>query len=314
MFILGDESHHRGKIPWVTASLIAINLLTFCVQRFLGESFTNGFSLVPLEITEFRDLVGPERVKIRVPLNYYYDHQTKQIRTGYGHEYFTVNHYHGPFPIVLTLLTSMFLHGDWLHLIGNLWFLAIFGRNVECALDHGRFLGFYVACGVAGGLAHVFSDMTSVLPCLGASGAISGVMGAYVAIYPLNKIKIWFGWWVGCIELPALVVVGFWFLIQYLLAFMALDSGLYDGVAYWDHIGGFVAGIGIIWGTVLYLKLQQAGQPAEEEATSGTPASATTPAPANASIHEQVEVKAPDPFATFLPSPTDARPTASRDR
>lgn len=266
MFILGDESHHHGKLPWVTGSLIALNLLTFCVQQFLGERFTNGFSLVPYEITEFTDLTRPEKVKLKVPTGLYWDHQSKQARTRYEHEFVTVNHYHGPFPIILTLLTSLFLHGDWLHLIGNLWFLAVFGRNVECALDHGRYLAFYLACGVVGGLAQVFSDRSSVIPCLGASGAISGIMGAYVAIYPLNKIKLWFGWWIGVVELPAIVVVGFWFLFQYISAFMEIESGVLDGVAYWEHIGGFAAGVSIIWGMVLWLRHHQSGTSAAADA------------------------------------------------
>jgi membrane associated rhomboid family serine protease len=309
MFILGDESQHRGKIPWVTGSLLVLNILAFCVQRFVGEPFTNGFSLVPREISEFRDLVGPERVKVKVPVNYYYDRQARQFRTGYDHQYVTIHHYRGPFPIVLTLLTSMFLHGDWLHLIGNLWFLAVFGRNVECALDHGRFLAFYVTCGVLGGIAYVLSDMTSAIPCLGASGAISGVMGAYVAIYPLNKIRMWFGWWVGVVELPAFVVVGFWFLFQYLAAFWALESGLQDGVAYWEHIGGFLSGIGIIWATVLYLKYEQASQPPPD-----VEANADAASTANASTHELPVAEPVDPFATFLASSTPEEQATGQER
>jgi hypothetical protein len=300
MFILGDENQHHGKLPWVTGSLVVLNLLAFCAQQFLGESLTFGFSLVPLEITELRDLTRPEQVKVKVPTHLFYDHQAKQVRTAYGHDTVTVPHYHGPFPIILTLLTSMFLHGDWLHLIGNLWFLAVFGRNVECAFDHGRFLAFYLACGVAGGLAHVFSDTSSVIPLIGASGAISGIMGAYVAIYPLNKIKIWLGWWLGVIELPALVVVGFWFLVQYLSAFIELETGLHDGVAYWDHLGGFGAGLAIVWGTVFYLKHQQANAPPmEEESPAADPLESALPA---------AEKKTPDPLAAFLPTAITAKP------
>src|SRR5262249_55016121 len=163
-------------------------------------------------------------------------------------EYVTINHYPGPFPIILTLITSMFLHIGIGHLIGNMWFLLVFGRNVECALGHWLFLTFYLCCGVAGGLAHVASDAHSLIPCLGASGPISGVLGAYVAIHPLNKIKCWFGWWIGVIELPALVVIGVWFLGQYLSAFFLLEHPEYsDGVAYWDHLGGFVTGMAFLW-------------------------------------------------------------------
>ena len=304
MFIFGDENQHHGKLPWVTLSLIIINLLTFCAQQFLGESFTNGFSLVPYEITEFTDLTKPEKVKLKVPAGMYWDQQTKQARTRYEHEYAVVNHYHGPFPIVLTLLTSIFLHGDWLHLIGNLWFLGVFGRNVEFALDHGRFLAFYLACGLVGSLAQVFSDMSSVIPCLGASGAISGIMGAYVAIYPLNKIKIWFGWWIGVIELPAIVVVGFWFLFQYVSAFLELESGVMDGIAYWEHIGGFAAGVAIVWGTVFWLRYQQAN--AGETAEAG-------PEPAPEPVVAAVE-SASDPFANFLTLSTSQYVKAAEER
>ena len=324
MFIIGDKSHHNGKVPWVTGGLILVNLLAFAAQCFIGERFTYGFSLVPYEITNFTDLSKPERVKVKVPSELYFDRATNQVRTGYDHEYFTVQHYHGPFPIVLTLITSMFLHGDWMHLISNMWFLAVFGRNVECALDHGRFLAFYIACGVAGGLAHVFSDMPSMIPCLGASGAISGVMGAYVSIHPFNTVRIWFGV-MGVVELPALAVVGFWFLIQYVLAFVTLETGVSDGVAYWDHLGGFGAGVAIVWGTVFYLKQQQAQeQQAQEqvetaaEAKPATPAKPTAPkAPAvdpNAPVpvEEVVEEEKPDPFAMFLASP--AAKKAARER
>jgi hypothetical protein len=176
-----------------------------------------------------------------------------------------------------------------------MWFLLVFGRNVECALNHGRFLAFYVLCGVIGGLCHVASSPHSVIPCLGASGAISGVLGAYVAIHPLNKIKCWFGWWVGVIELPALVVIGVWFLFQYLSAFFSLEQSEYGGgIAYWDHLGGFVTGIAFIWGTIFYLKYHQAKAElaAAEDEAAAEPAVEAAPAAASAA----------DPFASFLPS------------
>ena len=311
MFILGDDSKHNGKIPWVTFSLIVINVLVFVAQCFLGERFTNGFSLVPVEITEFRDLTRPEPVKFKYASGLEYNRYKKKVETRYSHQTVTVNHYHGPFPIILTLITSMFLHGDWLHLIGNMWFLAVFGRNVECAFDHGRFLAFYIACGVAGGLAHVFSGMDSVIPCLGASGAISGVMGAYVSIHPLNTVRIWLGLGVGVIELPALVVVGVWFLFQYFAAFMELDSGVSDGTAYWDHIGGFGAGVAILWGTVFYLKTQPPEPIPDSEADEEQ---AAAPAPlVSSAVPDAPVVKSPDPFATFLGNPKSRVPESDHD-
>jgi membrane associated rhomboid family serine protease len=284
MLILGDESHHNGRWPWVTAALVLANVLVFGLQVGLGERFTNGFSLVPREITEMRDIVKTEAVKIKVQeVNEYTGQVSVHDRVFY------IKHYHGPFPIVLTLITSMFLHGNFFHLLGNMWFLLVFGRNVECALNHGRFLAFFILCGVIGGLAHVASDRSSVIPCMGASGAISGVLGAYVAIHPLNKIKCWFGWWFGVIELPALVVIGGWFLLQYLSAFITLEHPeLGDGIAYWDHLGGFLTGITFIWGTMFYLKHQQAQA---ELAAADQP----EPAPEPAAI-------VADPFGSFLPS------------
>ena len=285
MLIVGDQSHHNGRIPWVTGSLLATNVLVFLLQAALGEPFTNGFSLVPKEITEFRDLTKKERVKVKVA-EVFYD-QRGHRHVDKHDKFFYVNHYTGPFPIVLTLFTSMFLHGDIIHLLGNMWFLVIFGRNVECALDHGRFLLFFVLCGVIGGLAHVASAPHSVIPCLGASGAISGVLGAYVAIHPLNNIKCWFGWWLGVIELPALVVIGVWFLFQYLSAFLALEHPEYGGsIAYWDHLGGFLTGVAFIWGTILYLRRRQAKT--DSGATDAEDAPATPQAAA-------------DPLESFLP-------------
>ena len=289
MLIIGDDNKANGKVPWVTFSLIAINVVVYCAQCFLGDAFTLGFSLVPKEISTLTDLTQPQHVRAKVPYRVTYV-KNKEI-VHYRHVTVTVPQAPGPFPIFLTLLTSMFLHGGWLHLLGNMWFLAVFGRNVECALDHGRFLAFYLACGVVGGLAYTLSDLSSVLPCLGASGAISGVLGAYLAIHPLNTISLWFGFYIGVIKLPAFVVIGVWFLLQYLSAFASLEYAGTNlgGTAYWDHVGGFAAGVAIVGGMVLYLKYQQANQPPPEEEDE------LPPQP------EEPEAPADDPFRTFLP-------------
>jgi membrane associated rhomboid family serine protease len=318
MLILGDESHHHGKIPWVTGALVVTNVLVFLLQLALGEPFTHGFSLVPREITEFRDLTGKQRVKVTVH-DVYYDHRGHP-HTEKRDEIFYVNHYPGPFPIVLTLFTSMFLHGGVAHLVGNMWFLLVFGRNVECAVHHGLFLAFYVLCGVAGGLAHVATDPHSVIPCLGASGAISGLLGAYVAIHPLNKIRLWLGWLVGVVELPALVVIGVWFLLQYVSAFMLLDHPEYgDGVAHWAHLGGFVAGIAFIWGTIWYLKRRPTttseieAQPADLAAAASASEMPGLRLPSGAA-RAGAAAAHPDPFATFLPPPTQVVVAEPPDR
>src|SRR5262249_18393703 len=156
-----------------------------------GDDFTRGFSLVPKEISTLKDLTKPEYVRAKIPSRIWYERGQRKML--YQEVTVKVPQAPGPFPIYLTLLTSMFLHGGLVHLIGNMWFLVVFGRNVECALDHGRFLLFYITCGVMGGLVYTASDASSVIPCLGASGAISGVMGGYVAIHPLNPISLWIG-------------------------------------------------------------------------------------------------------------------------
>ena len=305
MLILGDESHHRGKWPFITILIVLINIAMFGLQVAMGERLTNGYSLVPKEITTLKDITKPQKIKVKVQ-------EVVDDHHGFAHaemrdKVITINHYPGPFPIVLTLITSMFLHGDIIHLIGNMWFLIVFGRNVECALNHGRFIVFYLMCGVIGGLAHVLSDRASIIPALGASGAISGVLGAYVAIHPLNKIKCWFGWWIGVIELPALAVIGIWFILQYVSAFVALERPeLGDGIAYWDHLGGFGSGVIFIWGTIAWLKYQQAKADASADAEATASAQAAMAAAEARPGH--------DPFASFLPPtgvpPTPVAPTA----
>lgn len=138
------------------------------------------------------------------------------------------------------LLTSMFLHGDWLHLLGNLWFLWIFGNNVEDALGRVRFVGFYLVVGIVAALAHVASVPGSPLPMVGASGAISGVMGAYLVLFPHARVKtlLFLLLFVTILELPAWIYLLYWFGLQ--LVSSALGAG--SGVAFWAHIGGFVAG------------------------------------------------------------------------
>lgn len=305
MLILGDEGHYHGRFPWVTTYLLVINVVVFVAQVLLGEPFTNGFSLVPEEIVTFRDLTGTKYHKVKIETRGHYDHKG-HYHPQYETKNFPIKHYTGPFPTFLTLFTSMFMHGDVFHLIGNMWFLLIFGRNVECAMSHGRFLAFYTACGICAGLAHVFSDMHSIIPCLGASGAISGVMGAYISIHPFNKIKIWFGWWWGIIEVPALVVIGLWFLLQYLSAFSAMEYDRYDdGVAYWAHIGGFLAGFVILRGMVFYLRRQQAEGALTEEEPLAPTENLLSNAPPPEEVPNPIEqtgmaTGAPDPFATFV--------------
>ena len=142
-----------------------------------------------------------------------------------------------------TLLTSMFLHGSWLHLIGNMWFLWLFGNNVEDSMGHVRFLAFYLLTGLAADAAHVWSAPGSHVPVVGASGAISGLMGAYLVLYPRVRIQTLFVLFVfvRIIPIPAWLVLGQWFAIQLLFGFSTPTAG--GGVAFWAHVGGFAAGL-----------------------------------------------------------------------
>src|SRR5437660_6792635 len=145
----------------------------------------------------------------------------------------------------VTLITSMFLHGSWMHVIGNMWYLWIFGDNVEDRLGHGRFIAFYLACGIVAAVGQILIDPASPLPTIGASGAIAGVMGAYFVLYPRSRvltlvplILFWTFWW-----LPAWIVLGYWFLIQFL-------SGAATSIAYTSQIGGGMAFCALVGGFV----------------------------------------------------------------
>jgi len=149
---------------------------------------------------------------------------------------------------VLTIFTSMFLHGGWWHLISNMWVLFIFGDNVEDRMGHGRYLVFYLLAGLAAALAHAFVSPASRVPTIGASGAISGVMGAYLALFPearvLTLVPGFFLPWT--IEVPAIIFIGFWFVSQLfngLFSLAAAAVSTYGGVAWWAHVGGFLAGL-----------------------------------------------------------------------
>ena len=149
-------------------------------------------------------------------------------------------------PPTFTVLTSMFLHGGWMHLIGNMLYLWIFGNNIEDAMGHIRFIFFYLLCGTAAALAQALPDATSAIPMIGASGAISGVLGAYLLLYPRAQVLVLIplGYFSRLIHLPAMFVLGFWFVLQ--LINSALASPGTGGVAWGAHIGGFLAGMALI--------------------------------------------------------------------
>lgn len=144
-------------------------------------------------------------------------------------------------PNFYTLITHMFMHGGWLHILGNMWYLWIFGDNIENALGRVRFVIFYLLCGLIAAGAQMATDLGSVVPMIGASGAVSGVLGAYILLHPRSRIKVLLFFFL-VLEVPAVIVLGFYFALQVL-------NGLYgasDGIAYWAHIGGFLAGLALV--------------------------------------------------------------------
>ncbi len=257
MLILGDDSRHGAQVPWITWSLIAINVLVFGFEVSVGDRMINGFSLIPEEITSGRDLTESQWITVERKVPPTLDPKTRKATTPtVRQDRVEIAQAPGPFPIYLTFLTSMFMHAGIIHLIGNMYFLFIFGDNIEDALGHGVFLGLYLLSGLAGGLLHIAFDPHSIVPALGASGAISGVMGAYLVLLPFNNIKLWMGWYWGAIEVPALVVIGIWFVGQYLMGVAALSSAeQVHGVAYGAHLGGFGAGFLIAGGLLLLAQL-----------------------------------------------------------
>lgn len=227
---IGDDNEDRIQTPYVTYTLVVINILVYVFLQGLGgnNAFTYGYSVVPIEILQSVDLEG---------------------KTPGG-----IPHFPGPNPIYLTLLTAMFMHGGFMHILGNMAYLWIFGDNVEGALGHAKFLIFYLLCGFIATGAHIISTVVfrenPYIPSLGASGAIAGVLGGYLVMFPTRRIKVlMINIIIGIIHLPAVVVIGFWALLQFFNGFGSIartseTSG--GGVAYMAHIGGFVAGVVLV--------------------------------------------------------------------
>jgi membrane associated rhomboid family serine protease len=145
-----------------------------------------------------------------------------------------------------TPLTSMFLHGGWFHLIGNMWFLWVFGNNVEDSMGHFRYLLFYILCGLAAAATQTYMNPSSPIPMVGASGAISGIMGAYIILYPRIRVHmlVFLGFFITRIVVPAYLMLGYWFVLQLLGGSLSREAG---GVAFWAHAGGFIAGAVLIY-------------------------------------------------------------------
>ena len=218
MLPIGDDNTGHRLTPFVNYILIAINVLVFVFLQGGGSDlqFLYAYSTVPAEILDGKDLeVGPLEPT--------------------------------PIPVYGTLITSMFMHGGWMHLLGNMLFLWVFGDNIENRLGHAKYLGFYLLCGIIASLSHVFatsftSDQNLLVPSLGASRAISGVMGGYLLLFPKRSVRVFM--MRGIMTVPAFVALGLWIVLQVL--FSVMDQAGQGGVAYAAHIGGFIAGLLLI--------------------------------------------------------------------
>lgn len=210
---IGDDDSRLHITPILTVALIAINVVVFFVELAQGDiaTFFQRWAVIPAEYSGTTDLPPTH-----------------------------------PGPFWITTLTSMFMHGGWMHLFGNMLFLWVFGDNVEDAMGRVRFLVFYLACGVAAAAAQIAIDPSSEIPSLGASGAISGILGAYIVMFPKQRVRVLIGRAIK--QMPAILVIGMWIALQFVNGFGQLarteETG---GVAYAAHVGGFVAGLALVW-------------------------------------------------------------------
>jgi membrane associated rhomboid family serine protease len=232
MFLpIGDDNRGHHLTPYINYLFIVINILVFVFLQDFGNDlyFTYSYSTLPAEILSGRDYVTDAR--FRNPVS-----GEMEIIREIGVT---------DIPVYLTLLSSMFMHGSWAHLAGNLLYLWVFGDNLENAMGHRRYLIFYLLCGVLAGLAHVFSSAflgsNLLIPSLGASGAISGVLGGYLLLFPRRSVHVWV--LLGVISVPAIVTLGIWIVFQVVNGMGALGGEEEGGVAYAAHIGGFIAGL-----------------------------------------------------------------------
>ena len=227
MFPIGDDNSEITITPFVNYVFIGINILVFVLLQGLGgnDSFSYAFSLVPREIAEGIDVTGV------IPI----------VAEG-GRVIGNIEHYDTPLPVYFNFLSSMFMHGDIMHIFGNMLFLWVFGDNLENLLGHIRFAIFYIVCGLAAALAQVLMDTNSLIPMLGASGAISGVLGGYLVLFPQRHVRALIFNFLTTV--PAFVALGLWIGVQLLQGY--LSPAGQGGVAYAAHIGGFVAGAALI--------------------------------------------------------------------
>lgn len=226
MIPLADENP-SGRRPYVVYVLIALNVLVYIVNYFTSRGpfgGLNNWSMIPASVIHNQPAVETFRVL--------YGNAIREVRVPHQ----------GLDPQWLTIFTSMFMHASILHIGGNMLFLWVFGNNIEDALGHVQFLLFYLACGFLAAAAHIMSNLSSTVPTVGASGAIAGVLGAYLYLYPGNRVRtlVLLGFFWTSIDIPAVIVLGVWFLTQLAGLGNTMHGG---GVAYWAHIGGFLVGL-----------------------------------------------------------------------
>jgi len=239
VFPLYDDNSDRTTTPFVNYAFIAVNIVVFFLIQQVGtnDAFTYSFSTVPQEIISGRDIVTSARV-LEDPVT-----GQRLLIPGLGET---------PVSVYLTLITSMFMHGGIAHIAGNMLFLWIFGDNIEDRLGHVRYFLFYIVCGVFASLAHVFTsaalasgESSMLVPSLGASGAISGVLGGYILLHPKRRVTVILFRFLT--DVPAYVAIGIWFAFQLISGIGMLGEGSKGGgVAYGAHIGGFIAGLVLI--------------------------------------------------------------------
>ncbi len=236
LFPIGDDNSDRRTTPYVNYLLIAVNILVFVFLQGIGGNahFTYAYSTVPKEILTGKDVITGDRI-VTDPVS--------------GEDFSVPGLQRTPIPVFLTLITSMFMHGGIAHILGNMLYLWIFGDNVEDAVGHARYLIFFLICGVIASLSQVFFTAAfegdSLVPSLGASGAISGVLAGYLVLFPRKRVFVLFFRFIQ--PVPAIVAIGLWFLFQLISGIGMLGAGSQGGgVAYAAHVGGFIAGLILI--------------------------------------------------------------------
>lgn len=235
MIPIGDDNTDRHSTPLINYLLIAVNIIVFIFYQKMGANmeFTMGYAAVPAEILSGKDIVTSSQ-------------ELKDAVT--GQEYLLPGLQISPYPVWVTLITSIFMHGSWAHLGGNMLYLWIFGDNLEHRMGHLRYLTFYLLTGFIASFSYIFATYLfgddPLVPSLGASGAISGVLGGYISLFPTRRVTVLVFWFIT--RVPALVVLGLWILLQIVSGIGALGEAVSGGVAYSAHIGGFIAGLVLV--------------------------------------------------------------------